>query len=114
MKRFILALLVSGAAILAVQAAGQEANATEQEMHLEMNMPQGGSVQLSALNMTRDESSSIIRLRGEAEIKIRAVPLQFPVPYFTVLRADEVYFHLDTGEIVEARGDIRVAIEEGR
>ena len=54
----------------------------------------------------------MIRLRGAAEIKVRSVPLQYPVPYLTVLRADELYFHLDTGEIIEARGDIRVAIEE--
>ena len=112
MKSLMLALLVSGTATIAAQAAGQEASATEQVMHLDMNMPQGGSVQLSALSMTRDESSSVIRLRGEAEIKVRSVPLQYPVPYLTVLRADELYFHLDTGEIIEARGDIRVAIEE--
>lgn len=112
MKSLMLALIVSGVAVIAVQAAGQGPNATVQAMHLEMNMPQGGSVQLSALSMTRDESSSVIRLTGEAEIRVRSVPLQYPAPYLTVLRADELYFHLDTGEIIEARGDIRVAIEE--
>jgi len=110
-------LVIACISVIAVQAARQEEFPEGERLHVQMNFSDPLGLQLSALHIERDRGSSIMHLEGDSEIRIW--PVGLPVgpppdspPYLVhVLRADEVDVNVETGEIVSARGNIRLTTE---
>ena len=84
------------------------AQTTEQRERFAARMPQQKLIQFTADSMRR--ANDVVLITGNVEVQI--TPLQ-PDDDRTVIRADEVIYHLDSGEI-ETRGNARVTIEKAQ
>jgi lipopolysaccharide export system protein LptA len=101
-KRVMLAGLffvaIAGYAVLAVpQQATFRAMTTQ--------MPQQQRIEIIARSMERDSAGT----HAIGNVQVRITPIH-PDEGRTVIHADEVTYHGDTGEI-ETRGDARITIE---
>ena len=81
---------------------------TEQRQQFAARMPQQKLVQFTADGMRRE--GTVVHIIGDVEVRITPV---HPDDDRTVIRADEVSYHLDTGEI-ETLGNARVTIEKAQ
>ena len=119
MRRFLgLSIIVIVClSVVAVQAARQGDFPEGERLHVQMSFSDPLGLQVSAFNIERDRGSSIMHLEGDSEIRVWPVgqpagPPPDSGPYFVhVLRADEVDVNVETGEIVFARGNIRLTTE---
>jgi lipopolysaccharide assembly outer membrane protein LptD (OstA) len=117
MKRAIWAVVVVGICSFSSQAARQN---TGQRLDFKIAIPPGkqpslvlprqtgqyGPIDLSALNMEKDETS--IHLKGSAEIRFGASPSTV-----IVLRADEALYDFNTAEI-QTRGNVSINTAAGK
>jgi hypothetical protein len=96
--------LAASCAYAARQNAGQRLysrlNLPRQQPRL--LLPQVTALEMSALSMERDPSTGVTHLKGDAEMKLSAGP-----QFLTILRADEVAYDPNTGDI-ETKGDVRI------
>jgi Lipopolysaccharide-assembly, LptC-related len=58
--------------------------------------------EMSALSMEREPASGVTHLKGDAEVKMALGP-----DLLTILRADEITYNPDTGDI-ETRGQVPI------
>jgi len=65
-------------------------------------LPKVTAVEMSALSLERDPSTGVTHLKGDAEMKLAAGP-----QFVTILRADEVAYDPNTGDI-QTRGNVTV------
>ena len=80
----------------------------EQREQFAARMPQQKLIQFTADSMRR--ANDVVLITGNVEVQI--TPLH-PDDDPTVIRADEVIYHLGSGEI-ETRGNARVTIKKAR
>lgn len=65
-------------------------------------LPRTNAVEMSALTLERDPSSGVTHLKGDVEMKLSPSP-----GLLTILRADEVTYDPNTGDI-ETRGNVTI------
>ena len=110
MKRPVLGLaIVLAMAIFSKPAVSQnDIRADSQELkHVESTMPGGSSgIRLTALRIDKEWGTSTMHLSGKVQIEILA---EKGMQKVTVLQADAVDYHEDTGEIAP-RGNVRLTV----
>ena len=108
MHRFRFLLLVLCLTAVSAYAARQN---TGQRLYSRLNLPPQqprlllpkiAAIEMSALSMERDPSTGVTHLKGDAEMKLSAGP-----QFLTILRADEVAYDPNTGEI-ETKGNVTI------
>jgi lipopolysaccharide assembly outer membrane protein LptD (OstA) len=72
------------------------------------HMPQGQQIGTVARSIQRDSAG----MHATGNVQVRITPIH-PDEGRTVIHADEVIYHGDTGEI-ETRGDARITIEKAQ
>ena len=101
---FLMVCLTTVAAYAARQNSGQRLssrlNLPRQQPRL--LLPPVNSIEMSALSMEREPTSGITQLKGDAEVKMAMGPERL-----TILRADEVTYDPNTGDI-ETRGQVTI------
>jgi lipopolysaccharide assembly outer membrane protein LptD (OstA) len=108
MKYFVLSALLAGQMARCQENKTADNKATSPKLHI-MATGAGARVSLQADDIERGTSyPSVIRLKGNVEVKTRTVVQQEPLSLMImVVHADEADYHEDTGEI-EARGNVHV------
>ena len=101
---FLVACLTSISAFAARQNTSQRLysrlNLNRQQPKL--LLPRTNAVEMSALTLERDPSSGVTHLKGAVEMKLSPSP-----GLLTVLKADEVTYDPNTGDI-ETRGNVTI------
>jgi lipopolysaccharide assembly outer membrane protein LptD (OstA) len=104
MKLFALGVAVACA--MAIGSRGQDLK------HILTAMPDGkGRLRLAATSVDTDWAASIVHLKGNVRVEIWTTAKN--PGQAMVLRADEVDYHENTGEI-SPRGNVRLTVEDAK
>jgi lipopolysaccharide assembly outer membrane protein LptD (OstA) len=113
MKRFVLGIAIACAMAIVPQLAVSQSGTSNDAQglkHVLTTMPDGkGRIRIAATRIDKDWASSVVHLKGDVRVEIWTTT-RYP-GHATVLYADEVDYHENTGEI-SPRGNVRLMVED--